>query len=350
MPSTKPSWRARPVETSCGPARCAIRRWPSETRCSTASRAPAWSSAVAEGRLPSSTRRLTSTSGTPDAAISSSSSWSERAVAATKPSTWRARIASRSTPLALRVVVGVGDQRRVAGLAEPVVEAADDRREERVLDVGHEHADRVAAVRLQPARERVRPVAELLRHLPHAPHGLVAHERLGLRVQRARDGAGVHAGHPRHVAQRRARRHVPGSAISTAAASAQPPTHAGGDEHRRLAARVLVEQAGDGRPGEQPEVAGEAEGAEPAPDGVGRHLVGDDRGGHGDPRGGEREQHDRAEPRAERRRRREHDDGDAHGEQAGDERRLARDAVRDRARRPPSRRSARSRRRPARCR
>ena len=38
--------------------------------------------------------------------------------------------------LAVRVVVGVGDQRRVAGRAEAVLDPAHDRREERVREVG----------------------------------------------------------------------------------------------------------------------------------------------------------------------------------------------------------------------
>ena len=70
-----------------------------------------------------------------------------------------------------------------------------------------------------------------------------------------------------------------------------------GDEHRRRAARVLVEQARHRGAGKQPEVTGEAERPQPAADGVGRHLVGDDRGGDGDPGRREREQHDRERAR-----------------------------------------------------
>jgi hypothetical protein len=45
--------------------------------------------------------------------------------------------------LALAVVVRVGDQRRVAGGLQPVLDPAHDRREQRVREVRNQHADRV---------------------------------------------------------------------------------------------------------------------------------------------------------------------------------------------------------------
>jgi hypothetical protein len=48
-------------------------------------------------------------------------------------------------PFARCVAVGVADQRDVAVLGEPVLEAAHDRREQRVVQVGDEHAHGVRA-------------------------------------------------------------------------------------------------------------------------------------------------------------------------------------------------------------
>ena len=75
-----------------------------------------WSSAVADGRLPSSTRRLTSTSGTPEAR-----DLVEQLVVGARGGGHEAVDLAGAhrlevDALAHRVVVGVGDQRRVAGL------------------------------------------------------------------------------------------------------------------------------------------------------------------------------------------------------------------------------------------
>ena len=54
------------------------------------------------------------------------------------------------------VAVGVADQRDVAVGVQPVLEAADHRREERVVQVGDQHADGVRAARAQAAGDGVR--------------------------------------------------------------------------------------------------------------------------------------------------------------------------------------------------
>src|SRR3954471_22244649 len=69
---------------------------------------------------------------------------------------------------ALGIVLGAGDHRRVARLIEPVLDAADDGREERVLDVRDENANRVRTVGLQPARDRIWVIAELIGRLDDA--------------------------------------------------------------------------------------------------------------------------------------------------------------------------------------
>ena len=147
--------------------------------------------------------------------------------------------------LALRVVVGVRDQRRVAGRAQPVLDPADDRRKERVLDVGDQDADRVGPVRLQPARHRVRPVAEALRRVAHAAHGLVVDERARRGVQRARDRPGMDPGETRHVANRHGRAHPRDYPAGDRAGAA--PTPAGGRGPRGRAPRPWGRRAG-GRP------------------------------------------------------------------------------------------------------
>src|SRR5205807_410998 len=57
--------------------------------------------------------------------------------------------------LALLVVVGVGEDGRVARRPERVLDAADDGREDRVGDVGDEHADDPRAVGLQPVGDGI---------------------------------------------------------------------------------------------------------------------------------------------------------------------------------------------------
>ena len=111
----------------------------------------------------------------------------------------------RVEQLALGIVVGVGDQRRVPRRLQAVLDAAQDRREERVREVRDQHADRVRAVRLQPARDRIRLVAELLGRLEHAPRGLLVHERPRLLVQRSGYRGRVDARHARDISQRHSR-------------------------------------------------------------------------------------------------------------------------------------------------
>ena len=104
--------------------------------------------------------------------------------------------------LALGVVVGVDDQRRVPRLVEAVLDPAQDRRKQRVGDVGNQHPDRVRAVCLQSARDRVGPVAKLRGGSQDALGGLLVDQRPRLGVQRARHGAGVHLRHARDVSDR----------------------------------------------------------------------------------------------------------------------------------------------------
>ena len=107
--------------------------------------------------------------------------------------------------LALGIVVGVGDQRGVPRCLETVLDAAQDRREERVREVRDQDPDRVGAVRLQPPGDRIRLVAELLGRAQHPPRGLVVHERAGLLVQRSGYRGRVDAGHPGDISQRHSR-------------------------------------------------------------------------------------------------------------------------------------------------
>ena len=182
-----------------GPPRWAIRAWPSSTRCSTASSQPR-SSAAAEAASASSCAG-TSTTGRP-ASASSSGRLQPRGGGDHSVDLARAH-GVEVVALACGVVVGVGDQGRVAGRLEPVLDPAHDRREQRVGEVGDEDPDRVGAVGLEAAGDRVRPVAERLRDLDHAAGRLLVDEPPRLGVQRARHRPGVHVGEAGDVAKGR---------------------------------------------------------------------------------------------------------------------------------------------------
>jgi len=102
----------------------------------------------------------------------------------------------RLEPLALagRVAVCRGHQGRVARGVEDAFDAADDGREERILEVGDEHPDAERAPGLQPARDRVQRVAELACDLLDALGGGRVHERARARVEHPRHGARMDSG------------------------------------------------------------------------------------------------------------------------------------------------------------
>ena len=87
------------------------------------------------------------------------------------PRTHRLNVAQ----LALRVVIGVYGERRVAACLQVVFDATEDRREERIRQVRNQYSDCVGAVGLEPACYRVRLVAELIGRLQDAPGGLLVH-------------------------------------------------------------------------------------------------------------------------------------------------------------------------------
>ena len=131
--------------------------------------------------------------------------WSRRAVAAMMPSTCLARIVCESSSSRSGSLSVLAVSARVAGRHEAVLDPAQDRREERVGQVRDQHADRVRAVRLQPARDRVRPIAELLGGLEDAARRLLVDERARLLVERPGYRGRVHASHARDVSQRHGR-------------------------------------------------------------------------------------------------------------------------------------------------
>ncbi len=91
--------------------------------------------------------------------------------------------------LTVGVIVGIDRQQGVAGLVEPVLDTPHDRREERVGQVGDQDADGERAVGLQPSRDRVGPVAELLGSSYHPLGGLRVHEHARVLVERPRHRA-----------------------------------------------------------------------------------------------------------------------------------------------------------------
>ena len=156
--------------------------------------------------------------------------------------------------LALGVVVGVDDQAAVAGRLEDVLDAAHDRREERVGQVGDDQADGAGLRGLQPAGDRVGPVAQALGHLDHPPGGVGVDQSTRRGVEGARRGrrvdpggvrdvperGGLHSRHPRVPAARRA-----------GASAAAPPTRrsrAGRRGRRRPRRRPRTARRRRGRP------------------------------------------------------------------------------------------------------
>jgi len=105
-------------------------------------------------------------------------------------------------PLPGRLAVGRGDEGGVPGGVEHPLDAADDGREERVLEVGDQHPDGERPPRLQPARDRIQRVAHLARGLldPVGRGGI--HQLARPRVEHARDGARMHPGGAGDVAHR----------------------------------------------------------------------------------------------------------------------------------------------------
>ena len=101
-----------------------------------------------------------------------------------------------------QVGVGVAEQRDVTAGGEPVLKTAHDRREQRVVEVGDQHADGVRAAGPQAARHRVGPVAEPVGRLADPARGLLADQEPGSRVQRAGRGGRVHPRCRGHVPQR----------------------------------------------------------------------------------------------------------------------------------------------------
>jgi hypothetical protein len=109
--------------------------------------------------------------------------------------------------LALRVVVGVAEQDRVAQLAGRVLDGPDELREERVLDIGDDQSDRPRRALAQRASHARGPVAQL-------PGGRVdallrLRPRPAVAGQDAADGGGRDARAPRHVGDRRRHRRSP---------------------------------------------------------------------------------------------------------------------------------------------
>ena len=99
------------------------------------------------------------------------------------------------------VGVGVADQGHVARRGELVFQAADDRREERVVQVRNQHPDRVRAAGPQAARNRIGPVAELGGGGRHPASGVLADQDAGFRIERAGRGGRMDTGRSSHISQ-----------------------------------------------------------------------------------------------------------------------------------------------------
>ena len=108
-----------------------------------------------------------------------------------------------------RVLLRVGDEEGEAERAGPRLDALGDRREERVLQVGHDEAEVAGAPRDELARGAVGPVAELASDLLHVL-ATGGRDEVG-RAQCTRRRGGGHARGPRDVAQRH--HHVASSSL-----------------------------------------------------------------------------------------------------------------------------------------
>ena len=98
-----------------------------------------------------------------------------------------------------RIVFGVGDQKRVSVVAQPVLQAGDAVGEDRNPERRHHGADGAALARFQRPRRRIRRKAEQDdRALNLSLHGRSDDLRI---VQDARHCRGRHAGGARHVRQ-----------------------------------------------------------------------------------------------------------------------------------------------------
>ena len=71
----------------------------------------------------------------------------------------------------LDIVVGVGQQACQPGAPQDALDAADDRRDHWIRQVGHKDSDRARPAGAQAARNRIRPVAERPGRPPHPPCG-----------------------------------------------------------------------------------------------------------------------------------------------------------------------------------
>ena len=103
---------------------------------------------------------------------------------------------------AVGIVVGVGDDRGIAGVAERALDAAQDRRKDRVREVGDQHADRGRTPSAQACRHRVRDVAQPAGHRAHALGHRRGHELARAGAQRAGHGRRVHPRCARNVLNR----------------------------------------------------------------------------------------------------------------------------------------------------
>ena len=126
----------------------AISRWPSETRCVRACPIPSSSSCTTDENRGSSVRRLTVTD------RHARREPRHQPVAAQHARQDQPVDAARThglehLGLAPRIAVGIGQHRDIVMLRQPILDAADDRRKDRIGDVRNDHADRARAVGLE---------------------------------------------------------------------------------------------------------------------------------------------------------------------------------------------------------
>ena len=187
---------------ACGPAMWPMRVWPSAARCSTARAAPRRSSGI-DGQRPAAVDGAVHQD---DREARGNGVRDDRVPALRRRDDEAVHLACDQGLEALALAGGLAvrgrDQRRVAGGVEHPLDPADDGREERVGEVGDEHADAERPPRLEATGDRVQRVAHLARDVLDAVGGGGIHQRPRARVEDARDGARMDARRAGDVAHR----------------------------------------------------------------------------------------------------------------------------------------------------
>ena len=154
---------------------------------------PSSSSLTTEETAGSSTRRLTVTIGSPSAANREIAAILALDARQDQPVDAAGAEHRGDLRLAVEVTVGVGEDGEIAAAGERILDAADDRREHRIGDVGDDDADGPGAVGPQRGGGGIGPIVESRAHALDRRRHFGRDEMAGPRVERAGHGRDVDA-------------------------------------------------------------------------------------------------------------------------------------------------------------